>query len=332
MRIRIQSSIEFLTVYGFVFLIIGLSVYIILFYASSTLSFIPSQCNAYSGIYCEVAYIYSNSSLSYSTLTLVVSNSGSEPINISQMSVQIRNSYSYGGCTPSYIYPGSYSICVAKMPVFDPLGSLVQGFFTLQGYSCNSGVNSTTYGSCLAENSTFGGAFVAQGSPKEFVPFAMISAEGPSSIQAPPFSYSPALPSKWRIVQNGFMALNYTGVFSYSFGNGTQPFPNGASFLNTKVSCTYPYNTTFSIFSTTLFFLYPSTAGVTITTSDGMEVYYKPLAPGTVWSNVFSGSAWKTQTATTYGPDSASLNSGLYQVEILWFNDCNYGTQRITFT
>ena len=65
-QMKAQSSIEFLTTYSFLFLLLGIAVSIILFLSSAPVVSVPSQCTSFAGPTCNFVQLYSNASAAMS--------------------------------------------------------------------------------------------------------------------------------------------------------------------------------------------------------------------------------------------------------------------------
>ena len=337
---RAQSSIEFLTTYGFMFIIIGIVISVLAFISVSPITYSASQCNAFSGPSCVTAQLYSNTSQHYSLVTLVLTNSEAVPVNISNISVSIRGISSTGTCTPLYLVPGQSAVCVAKLGFAPSLGTYLQGFYALNGKYCNAGISGLASSNCTYSNISYSGSFEAAAEPKEYVAISMLALQSNKTMQLPPYRTSPVTPSGYPVIQNGYFATNITnGILEYAFGTPgylgnvylgekVVPFPQSVSSLNNAhVDCGSPYNSTFSAFATTLYMPKPYVLNVSIVTDDAMEVYYKPQT-STTWSSVFSGAAWHGQGATQYTNNDVIVSGGtLYNIEILWSNVCGPGVQ-----
>ena len=338
---RAQSSIEFLTTYGFMFIIIGIVISVLAFISVSPITYSASQCNAFAGPSCATAQLYSNTSQHYSLVTLVLTNSEAVPVNISNINVSIRGISSTGTCTPLYLVPGQSAVCVAKLGFAPSLGTYLQGFYALNGKYCNAGISGLASSNCTYSNISYSGSFEAAAEPKEYIAISMLALQSNKTMQLPPYNgIRPVTPSGYQVIQNGYFVTNITnGILEYAFGTPgykgkaylgekVVPFPQSVSSLNNgNVACGFPYNSAFSAFATTLYMPNPYVLNVSIVTDNAMEVYYKPQT-STTWSNVFSGAAWPSQGLTPYTKNDVTVSAGtLYNIEILWSNDCGSGVQ-----
>lgn len=116
MRKTMQSSLEFMSVYGVVFF--AISIVIVIFYLFSSLpnNVIPHNCEIYSGLAClDIAY--SNSTLaSNSVLTVLASDTQSGIVNVSSFTARVGGFSGVGTCAPSRLVSGQEAICTANIP------------------------------------------------------------------------------------------------------------------------------------------------------------------------------------------------------------------------
>ncbi len=345
---RSQSSIEFLSTYTFLFVLIGVVLSVILYITVAPSVSVPSQCAAFSGPTCSFIALYANSSAGYSSATFSIINSQSVPINITNTIVTIKGATGVGACTPSFLYPGQGSSCTTPLSVVLNAGYLVQGFYTLNAQYCNSGVHSISQLNCTYETVSYSGSFASTPLRTRRILFNVVISKGPSFVQLLPFnaiSTVPNQPSNYPILQNGFWIGNVssTGTIGYAFatagpmlgmsylGYKAVSFPQSVSSLNNAgVSCLPPFNSLLDIASTTLYISSATNSPVSIETSGAMEVFYKVAQTGTVWQNVFGGAGWSSQPPAQYGPNSILLSKGLYNVEVVWSNPCGSAGQVLT--
>ncbi|MCL4365390.1 MAG: hypothetical protein M1569_03180 [Candidatus Marsarchaeota archaeon] len=157
---RLQSAIEFLTTYGFMITILTLLVIIIIYVATPVSHVFPSQCNAYGGFVCAEAAYYSNTAANNANVVIFLSNSGSSPTNIIGINVIINGHTMQGTCSPSFLVPGSNTLCIATSDTAIPQGSQITGQFAVAGQSCNSGVSQFSQESCSFINAQYAGSFL----------------------------------------------------------------------------------------------------------------------------------------------------------------------------
>ena len=336
---RLQSAIEFLTTYGFMFIIIGIVISVLAFVTVSPVIYPTAQCSGFAGPYCQFVQFYSNSTNHFGLLTLVLTNSESVPLNISNITVQIRSISAVGTCTPLVVMPGQSTVCVTKLSMAPSLGTYTQGFYQLYAKACNAGVNNLT-SSCAYQSANYSGSFTAPATPSLAIPVTMLALQGSKTVQLAPYPAVPILPN-YEVTGSGFLSLNLSKkVLEYAFGTPgyiggiyvglrVVPFPSPVNSLNNAdVDCSTPgrYNSTYSVFATTLYIPSSSTLNITIVTDDAMEVYYKPASVSS-WSSAFHGAAWHGEGATQYTNNGVIVGGGLYNLEILWSNLCAPGVQ-----
>ncbi len=338
-----QSSIEFLTTYGFLFIILGIMISIIFYFTSIPKASLPMQCTSFSGPSCNYMEYYTNQTSSYGYVLMSITNSESVPINISNITITIKSTKSIGVCNPSLLYPGQEATCLTPLSSPSAPQLLVQGFYSINSKYCNNGLGSLPSANCN-ETANYGGAFTATASASKEYLFSVVAMRSPPTQQAPAYSSSPDLPAGFTILQNGDWISNST--FSYSFGTTgsgyvgttylgvkTGTFPSLVSTLgNNNVDCSgsRPYNSTFST-AYSLFYV-PSAANAVfkIETDDFMAVYYKgPNVPS--WTSLpgIGSLAWHGQGATEYTSNTISLASGTYYLAIMWSNACGGGMQAL---
>lgn len=158
-----QSAIEFISVYGFVFLIIGVIMAVLLVLVNVPKLTYSFNCTVYGGFYCtDVALSYNpNSGDTLLYLNLVNNNPGI--VNISTFNATLRNIISISGsCTPTLSFQGNTVNCIANIPVKVKLGNPYMGHFTISANYCSSSLNKSTI--CPSnKNVTFTGQFSTQG-------------------------------------------------------------------------------------------------------------------------------------------------------------------------
>ncbi len=341
-----QSAIEFLTTYGFLFLIIAIVFSVLFFLAKAPSSAIQASCTAYAGPVCNIVQLYSNATSGYSVLTIAIANSQPVPINITGFSVTIHSGALSGACTPSFLWPGQWATCSAEGSGAYSSTSPTDGFYQIPALFCNSGISGVSQSNCTYEKVTYSGAFVARSTGADEIVFSVAALQGPGSQQGLPFGAiinNPHLPANYTMVQNGDWVSNVTGKsMAYSFatsgvagqqflGHTSVAFPSTLSDLSSSnVACSFPFNSMLSVASTTLYVSASATSSVTLSTDDEMQLFYKVAQPGNVWQNVsFGSNPWKGQGATQYGPSNVLLSPGLYNIEVWWSNVCGGGEQTL---
>ncbi|MDE1762487.1 MAG: hypothetical protein KGH59_04485 [Candidatus Micrarchaeota archaeon] len=347
---RLQSSVEFLTTYSFLFLLIGIVMSLLLFSAASPRAILPSQCVEQSGPHCNTALDYSNRSLGISEVTFSFVNSESVTINVTGISTTIgaTNSISGGsGCTPTVVYPGGTFTCLAVFNVAPAPASLQSGYYSINALYCNSALSTFPANNCASGiNVRYGGTFSVTAQPQKNLVFSVMVLQGPASQYAPAYMMSPnALPSGWNRIGNGEWTSQSKG---FAFGTPTfqgvtqlglkiNPFLGSVSSLNGNgVACASSYNSVLSVASTMVYIppSKPSSPFITAYRDNGIEVYYKTSS--NLWANVLQGSAWSSLGANglagSYGPKSISLTSGINYLGVAWYNSCGDGAQVVSIS
>ncbi|HVA82671.1 MAG TPA: DUF2341 domain-containing protein [Candidatus Aquilonibacter sp.] len=336
---KLQSSIEFLTTYSFLFLLIGIIISFLFFFSTAPRAVIPGQCISLSGPACLSVQDYVNVSQRYSTITFSFSNAQPVPINVLGMTVLINTANSIAsGCIPNVEYPGGTFTCVAAMAQAPSLGTVVSGFYTINTLYCNSGISSLQNNCTTGSNIQYSGSFSTPASSTKPLLFSVLTLLGPQSQQLPAFSTNPlAIPSGFTRIQSGGWS---TVSSSYGFGSSAfrgnnfigvkvAPFTLSTSALsNNNVACAGNYNSLLSMAYSIIYLPPPltGTGSVSIYANNAIELYY--ASNNLVWSNAFGGAGWHGNFgANTYGPSSISFNAGINYVAVLWGHDCGPGVQ-----
>ena len=359
---RAQSAIEFLSTYGFLFLIVGVTLTMISFLSTSASSEVPTQCSSFGGPACNFVSFFSNSSAGYSLVTLSITNSESIPINITSFAVTAQNTTFAGICAPQFLYPGQQATCMANLTQTPSPGYNLQATYVLNAKYCNLGLSSVSKGYCAIpglanyETVSYGGSFSTTVVQQRTAIFSVAAAVGPknfagsqpglSGLQPFTSNSGPLVPANYTIAENGAWSDAVSGnSFQYAFsttnslgisiyGRNAVSFPASvASALGANgVACSNSFNSTLSLASTVVYVgANTVTANVVVVADNSMEVFVKSAASSGNWINIFKGSAWGLGAATQFGPNAVALNKGLYYVEVLWANNCGPGVQEFSF-
>ena len=357
---KAQSAIEFLTTYGFLFAIIGVTLSFIAFLASSAASSVPSQCSSYAGPSCNFVSFYSNTVSTYSVVTLSITNTQSVPINITDIAVTVRGTTFAGACAPQLVYPGQQATCVAANALAPSIGSTVQGLYSIDAKYCNLGLSAVSKGNCAVPSAanyatvSYGGSFTTGAVQQQIALFSVAAAVGPSNFNG--LSYNsflrnngPLIPLNYTIMQNGDWVTNVNS------GNTVYAFSSSNSFVNTilgvapgsfpqsvyttlgtnNVACPSPFNSVLSLASTVIYLRgSTATANVVVITDNAIAVFIKPApASNTItWNSVFGSNEWGPNLPVTQASNTFSLNGGsIYYLEVLWENTCGPGVQEFGF-
>ncbi len=336
-----QSAIEFLSTYAFLFIILGIVISILFYFATVPKATLPMQCSSFGGPNCNYIQYYTNTTAGYGYVLMSITNSQSAPINITNVTVEISNSKGVGVCNPSFLYPGQESTCL--IPFSHPYAPqlTVRGFYSINAKYCNNGLNNIGENANCTEPASYGGSFATTATTSKMYIFSVVAMQSPPIQQLSPYSSVPTMPAGWTIEQNGDWIANSS--FSYSYGTAsylgstylgikTKPFPISVSTLgNNNVHCSLPYNSTLSLASTLFYLPAPASITFNIETDDAMAVYYKgPNVPQWTSAPGIGSSAWHGQGATKYTSNTISLTaSGIYYVDIMWSNICTPGVQAL---
>lgn len=339
---RSQSAIEFLSTYSFLFIILGIAMSMIMFLSLAPSLSLPSQCNAFSGPTCNFVALTTNSVAGYSLVTLSITNSQSVPINITSMNTTIKGAVSPGACTPTFLYPGQEATCVSPVNSIYSLSSLVEGYYVLNAQYCNSVVSSVSIANCNFETVYYSGSFSTEPTTITPIVFSVVASQSPKTSSLIPYSMSLITePNTYTILQNGDWVANLTGyAIGYAFANkptmigqtyftfNTGQFPQILSSLsNNNIACTSPYNSMFSIASTTLYVNPAMPLNVLVETAGAVAVFYREVQPGLPWYSVFGSGAWMSQGPTKYVSNTINFNKDFYNIEVVWSNPCGSGGQ-----
>ena len=338
---KLQSSIEFLTTYSFLFLLIGIILSFLFFFASSPRAIIPTQCVQLGGPSCTAAIDYVNRTAGYSIITFGFVNSESVPINVTGISALVNTANSISnGCTPQVVLPGGTFTCIAVMQQTPSIGNLVNGFYTINGLYCNNALSGFPSSCASGTNVQYGGSFSVTAQPAKSLIFSVLVLQQTNTLQqVPPYILTPnAIPSGYARVQNGAWTSTQkgfafgTGAYqgSTQFGFKIAPFPPSVSVLNDNgISCSAPYNTLVSLASTVVYVPAAHIASpvVSVYKDDGAEVYYQTNTK--IWSNVINGAGWGgTPGGGSLGAQPAfTLTSGINYLSLAWYNSCADGAE-----
>ncbi|MDE1869482.1 MAG: hypothetical protein KGH71_00655 [Candidatus Micrarchaeota archaeon] len=336
---KLQSSIEFLTTYSFLFLLIGIIISFLFFFSTAPRAVIPGQCISLSGPSCQSIQDYVNVSQHYSLITFSFSNAQPVPINVLSMSVLINNANSIlSGCIPNVEYPGGTFTCVAAMSQAPSPGTVVTGFYTINTLYCNSGISSLQNNCTTGANIQYSGSFSTPATTTKPLLFSVLTLLGPQNQQLPAFSTNPlAIPPGFTRIQSGGWS---TVSSSYGFGSSAyqgnnfigvrvSPFTLSTSALsNNNIACSGSYNSLLSMAYSIIYLPPPQTGigSVSVYANNAIEIYY--ASNTLVWSNAFGGSGWHGNFgANTYGPSAIVFNPGINYISVVWGHDCGPGVQ-----
>ncbi len=339
-----QSSIEFLSTYGFVFLVIGLAVAIIFFVASYNNSVVSTQCKTFGGLTCNFVGYYVNATYGYSIITVSVSNAQTSPISINSINVTVGSGSANGICAPNFLYQGQEATCVAALPVNSLQNSFQTGSYSIGAGFCVSQVNSINSQGCSYIPSNYTGSFSVYNESNDTMPFSVIVAYLPGNVQLQQEPTSPIIPSNYIMTQNGdFVPVRNNTGFKYAFGTSEYvgsgsftgftvlPYPSILSVLSSNsVPCSPPYQSIEDIAYSAFYMPGSSAVSFGAYSDNAIEVYYKK----STWSNwleAFSGAGWSSGTHTsTELEGSNTISKGYYQIAVVNVNTCGNGMQAVS--
>ncbi len=152
-----QSALEFLSVYAWAFIIIGVTVVVtsILFFSNSPATYLPSTCYISPNLPCSESVLFGNST--GATYTVIFSNrigtpiylqSGTLNVSISTSGGTASETYMIGNCTPQLLPNGGQAICIATAnSIVLQEGGSTAAHFSLRYEICKSGAQDSCGGS-----------------------------------------------------------------------------------------------------------------------------------------------------------------------------------------
>ena len=148
MRCKSQSSIEFLSVYGFAFLIIALVIAVVYGISGLPKTIVPSQCSLYGSLTCEDA-IYAPTGTSHSTFFAEIYDGQTGTLNVSTFNATLNSRSSVNGvCVPHTVRAGQTMYCIANFSAASVLGLSYVGTMAITGTYCPQSPGSLTNGQC----------------------------------------------------------------------------------------------------------------------------------------------------------------------------------------
>ena len=163
---KLQSATEFLSMYGFMFLILAAAIVIIAYIALDTNALLPSHCTQFSGLNCNYMSFTYSSSTGTSTVLISLTNSQSVPVNVISFGVILSSATYPGSCSATYIIPGNTMTCTAVASGLSlTKGQAEQGEYVVNAGYCNSDVGDVSLLTCNFEPVTYGGSFLAYATP-----------------------------------------------------------------------------------------------------------------------------------------------------------------------
>ena len=168
---RSQSALEFMSTYGFVFLILAIVIAVLYFFLGLPKALIPSQCVFFTNFNCvDSLYTINTSAGANSILFIIAQDNEPGIVNISGFSAFIagKNSVS-GSCTPSTASDGQYVYCTANVAPTPTTGGLYTGtFYMYANYCAPSSTNLNSFYCPSNKNFTFRGNVRIQSEPVKY--------------------------------------------------------------------------------------------------------------------------------------------------------------------
>ncbi|MCL5427781.1 MAG: hypothetical protein M1321_01215 [Candidatus Marsarchaeota archaeon] len=340
---RSQSSVEFLSTYGFVFLVIGVVISLVFVISTYNGGVASTQCTSFSGLTCNYASYYYNVTYGHGMVYLSISNSQNSPINITGVNITVDGTTANGICAPDFLYQGQESTCTAMFSATSAQSSLHNGGFDIRAGFCTSAGNRISSADCTYIPASYTGGFQVYSSANDSMPFSTIVAYVPGTVQLPAEPTAPQIPSNYLIVQNwdivpsrnltGFKYLYGTASYTSSkyFNANVLAYPSMLSILNSNsVPCSAPYRSTVSVSSSVFYMPASGTVSFEAESDNAIEIYYKQGSwPG--WVKAFTaGTEWTLNAAPVFLSQTNTLSQGLYQITVESVNTCGDGLQAVS--
>ena len=338
-----QSSIEFLSTYGFIFLVIGIAVALIFFVASYNGKITSAQCTAFGGLNCNFVGYYPNATYGYSMVTMSISNAQASPIHITSINITVDGISAEGICAPGFLYQDQEATCIAALSGNTLQTSAHTGTYSIGAGFCVSSGNDISSSGCNYLPSNYTGSFNVYSAGNDTTPFSVAVAYVPGNVQLPALPSSPTIPSNYLIVQNGDMvpSRNLTG-FKYAFGTpkylsdtyfstNVVAYPSILSVLNSNtIPCAPPYQPVESVAYSAFYMPGSNMVSFQAYSDNAIEIYYKQSSWGN-WVNAFSGKGWTTlPNIGTLLSSKNTLSAGYYQIAVDYVNVCGDGMQAVS--
>lgn len=134
-----QSSIEFLSSYSFVLVIIGAVLVMLFILTGISKSAIPNNCTSYGGFNCaDSAYAINVTAQRGSLLYLIFLDEQPGIVNITRFTATLDYANSTAGsCSPATVQNGNYFVCSANFTLKPTLGNTYSGHFLIRANYCS---------------------------------------------------------------------------------------------------------------------------------------------------------------------------------------------------
>ncbi|MGC8479405.1 MAG: hypothetical protein ACP5M9_01920 [Candidatus Micrarchaeia archaeon] len=338
---KAQATIEFMSTYGFMFLILGIAIVAIVLITTYTNTIQSTTCTPYGGLNCNYVYYYNNQNSNYGVLELSFGNSQEVPINITSINASILNLNETGVCSPTFLYPGQESICEIPFNSLNLADQNEYGSYSVNAGYCNSNINYLNGTSCTYNTTIYKGNFYLYSSSTAVNPFVTILGVGSNTLQLNPELSIPIIPPNYTIEQNGdLVPISTYNSIIYAFGSSVYvgqnylganviSFPSTLSDLNNmEVSCNAPYNSLLSVSYSTFYMYQPNTISINAYATNAIQIYYK----NSLWKNwaqAFTTTNWNKNNGIVEYTSQNSIPSGNYEVAVVWEQSCGSGLQAV---
>ncbi|MDE1865468.1 MAG: beta-propeller fold lactonase family protein [Candidatus Micrarchaeota archaeon] len=147
-----QAAMEYLIIYGIALFIIIIAVVILYNIFGSPQKNVPDVCTFAGGVTCTDIGIGVNTVATTVSITLLLTNSGTEPILLPSLKVNLNgvNSSSFQ-CTPRYVKGGGSILCIVNLTVKAVVGQKLSGKFYLSDNDCSFSLSSGTCKNSVSE-------------------------------------------------------------------------------------------------------------------------------------------------------------------------------------
>ena len=345
MIMKLQSAIEFLSTYGFLFVIMTAALLFIVSIITATKTTIPQQCFSYSVLNCNFVnyYINTTAAVPYALVEYSLTNAQEVPINITAFTTSIGGVNYSGGCAPDFLYPGQQATCASNLSAFlFKAGDTINAQFAVNALVCDESISALQTPACNA-NVIYVGSFVTTATVSPVTIFSVIAARGPPGNALSPDPVPPFLPAGYTPIQEGSWTLSTPGniiTYDYAtqyylpgsdFGISRQPFPGQLSSLNNNNIAVFPpYNSVFSYAYTIVYVPSGTTYTFNGVGDDGLTFFVKAANSLGSWTTT-TYSGWRVGPAisTSYTCSCGPAKTKLVAIAVAWENSHIEGMQAV---
>lgn len=220
-----QSALEFITTYGFVFVVIAVVIALLFLFSSTPSVIIPNECTFYSGFDCVDSVFGFNSMSGHSTLYILATSEQPGIVNISSFNAVVSLQKSLGGsCTPNTVSDGQYVLCHANFSFVAVSTATYQGTFNISANYCYGPPYNVSNVTCAASsNYLYSGSLRLQ--PSSVNGITLPTPPPPPPAPGGLGSWTETLP--YQLAYSGIAQLSCAvwGSYVYCLGGG-----NGGQF------------------------------------------------------------------------------------------------------